>query len=408
MMPEYIENLVNGIEHSFNSDPAVSTPRKLYELEFVKLGRRLYRNEGRVAWCGVMAPFDLLRAMDVTSCFVEFLGAILATAGVAGPMLQAAELAGFTGDTCAYHRAVIGAAMQGLTPEPDFLIGTTCPCTGGLAALENLAEIFKKDLFILNIPLNDTRDNIRYLADQFKAMLEFITQKTGRMIDGDRLREVVENSNRVGAVMRQVYDLAKNVPSPITSRDLSSFGIAMPLLFGTEAAITVAEGFRKEFAARIGRAQSGVKNEQFRLLWLQNRIMFPNPLEKLLEEEYRAVIVVDEYNSINWEPIDPADPITGMARRTMSDPLNGSATRRVEHLRKAAIEYQVHGAINPCHWGCRQGTGIRGLISEGLKEIGIPVLNLELDCVDSRNFAEGQMKTRVEAFIEMLDSRRSH
>jgi benzoyl-CoA reductase/2-hydroxyglutaryl-CoA dehydratase subunit BcrC/BadD/HgdB len=65
----------------------------------------------------------------------------------------------------------------------------------------------------------------------------------------------------------------------------------------------------------------------------------------------------------------------------------------------------VDGVINPCHWGCRQGTGARGLVTEGLKQIGVPVLNLEVDCADPRNFAEGQLKTRLEAFVEMLTSR---
>jgi benzoyl-CoA reductase/2-hydroxyglutaryl-CoA dehydratase subunit BcrC/BadD/HgdB len=36
--------------------------------------------------------------------------------------------------------------------------------------------------------------------------------------------------------------------------------------------------------------------------------------------------------------------------------------------------------------------------------VGIPVVNLEVDCVDTRNFAEGQLKTRLEAFMEMLRS----
>jgi benzoyl-CoA reductase/2-hydroxyglutaryl-CoA dehydratase subunit BcrC/BadD/HgdB len=69
-----------------------------------------------------------------------------------------------------------------------------------------------------------------------------------------------------------------------------------------------------------------------------------------------------------------------------------------------ARAYKLDGAINPCHWGCRQGTGARGLISDGLKEINVPVLNLEVDCVDTRNFAEGQLRTRIEAFMEMLES----
>ena len=41
----------------------------------------------------------------------------------------------------------------------------------------------------------------------------------------------------------------------------------------------------------------------------------------------------------------------------------------------------------------------------GLKEIVVPVLNLEVDGVDKRNFAEDQLRTHVEAFVEMLENR---
>jgi benzoyl-CoA reductase/2-hydroxyglutaryl-CoA dehydratase subunit BcrC/BadD/HgdB len=70
-----------------------------------------------------------------------------------------------------------------------------------------------------------------------------------------------------------------------------------------------------------------------------------------------------------------------------------------------ARDYRIDGAINPCHWGCRQGTGARGMIAEGLRSIGVPVLNLEVDCVDPRNFSEGQLRTRLEAFVEMLGAK---
>jgi benzoyl-CoA reductase/2-hydroxyglutaryl-CoA dehydratase subunit BcrC/BadD/HgdB len=45
------------------------------------------------------------------------------------------------------------------------------------------------------------------------------------------------------------------------------------------------------------------------------------------------------------------------------------------------------------------------LISDGLKEINVPGLNLEVDCMSTRNFAEGQLRTRIQAFVEMLESR---
>ena len=46
-------------------------------------------------------------------------------------------------------------------------------------------------------------------------------------------------------------------------------------------------------------------------------------------------------------------------------------------------------------------------MAEGLKEIDVPVLNLEVDVIDTRNFSEGQLRTRLEAFIEMLENRPS-
>ena len=91
-----------------------------------------------------------------------------------------------------------------------------------------------------------------------------------------------------------------------------------------------------------------------------------------------------------------------MAKRMISIPYSLSIPERIKHIQKLAKEYDIDGAVNPCHWGCRQGTGARGLITKGLRDIDIPVLNLEIDCVDSRNLAKGQIETRIEAFAEML------
>jgi benzoyl-CoA reductase/2-hydroxyglutaryl-CoA dehydratase subunit BcrC/BadD/HgdB len=138
---------------------------------------------------------------------------------------------------------------------------------------------------------------------------------------------------------------------------------------------------------------------------VQNRIQFPNPLLQLLEQDHGAVIAVDELNDVTWEPLDPREPYEGLARRMITMPLNGPAERRVRHLQRLAREYRVDGVVHPCHWGCRQGTGLRGLVQQGCREFGLPVLNLEVDCVDARSFAEGQLRTRVEAFLELIGRR---
>lgn len=404
MMLQYFQMLESRIDAKIRKTPDKPNARRKFALEIAKLGIRLYSGEHRVAWCGVVAPFDMLSAMNVTSCFVEFVGAMLAATGNVGMFLEESEHAGFGADTCGYHRAVIGAALKGLMPVPDVMIATTCPCTGGLAAMENLARMFNKELFVLDVPSSDTPESVQYLANQYKDMIRFIGSRTGESLDEGKLRKAIEKSNRARELMVEVYRLAENVPSPSNGRSLANFGIVMALFLGTDAGIQIAQAYRDEFEEMIRNGQSGVPEEKVRLLWLQNRIQFKNPLIKMLEQEYQASIVIDELNDITWEAIDTADPFTGIAKRTITMPLNGEINRRLNHVRHLSKAYKIDGAINPCHWGCRQGTGARGLIQAGLKELGIPVVNLEVDCVDTRNFAEGQLRTRLEAFMEMLQT----
>jgi benzoyl-CoA reductase/2-hydroxyglutaryl-CoA dehydratase subunit BcrC/BadD/HgdB len=408
MMLPYFENLVVETEARLQTAlPDQPVARKTLTLELGRLGVRLFSGKERVAWCGVIAPFDLLHAMGVTSCFVEFVGAMLASSGAVEPLLGEAEAAGYPPDGCSYHRAVTGATLQGLMPVPDFLIATSAPCSGGLAVIESLARHFDKDLFVIHVPRNDGEEGVRFLADQLRAMTDFIGAHTGEPLDSERLRTAVMNTNRAREILLEVYELARSVPSPTRRRDFVNFGVAFALLLGDESAVEVARAYRDQFVRTRELIAAKPRTEQARLMWLQNRIQFRNPLEQLLDEDYGAAVVVDELNDITWGPIDPDDPFPGLARRMLSIPLTGPVERRIRHLQRLAKEYQVDGAINPCHWGCRQGTGARGLIEEGLMEAGVPVLNLEVDCVDPRNFSEGQLRTRLEAFIEMIVSQRT-
>jgi benzoyl-CoA reductase/2-hydroxyglutaryl-CoA dehydratase subunit BcrC/BadD/HgdB len=407
MMKEYFDNLVSGIEAKLAQNPEEKSPRKIYALEVARIGSRLYSSDRAMAWCGIVAPFDLLSAMNVTSCFVEFIGAMLASTGMAANFAEAAEHAGYAADICGYHRTVMGAALNGMMPEPDFLIATTCPCSGGVAVMENLARLFKKDLFVLNIPQEQTKNSVDYLANQIRKMADFISGHTGEPLDMERLSQSIEKTNQARNIMKEAFQLAAHVPSPVESRALANFGVVMALLLGTDAAIEVARAYRDAYEATVKKQAGGNGNEKLRLLWIQNRIQYKNPLLDILEKEYGAKVVVDELNDITWDSIDPQNPFEGLALRAISIPFNGEASRRIAHLQRLARQYKIHGAINPCNWGCRQGTGARGIVAEGLKEIGVPVLNLEVDCVDPRTFAEGQLKTRLEAFIEMLADRPS-
>ncbi|NOX34387.1 MAG: 2-hydroxyacyl-CoA dehydratase [Deltaproteobacteria bacterium] len=401
MMYEHFDNIVKGITEKLNHDPDGINARKKYVLAISKLGKKLYSRDENIAWCGVTAPFDLLSAMGVTSCFVEFVGAMLSSTDTAGFFLEKAEDAGFATDSCAYHRAVMGAVLENAMPEPDFIIGTSSPCTAGLAIVENFAHQYKKDFFILNVPQNYTKDAVKYLATQLEEMTRFVSDHTKRPLSKQRLSFALENFNTSTSLLKEIYDLARTKPSPVDNKFLKDFGTVVALLMGTKQGIDICRAFKDELARRIKKGLHHASKEKIRLMWIQNRIQYPFPINEMLDD-LGAKIVVDELNNVTWEPMDPDNPFESIAKRMISIPFSMGTAERIRQMQNLAKAYRIDGAINPCHWGCRQGTGARGLISKGLKDINVPVLNLEIDCVDSRNLAKGQIETRVEAFIEML------
>ncbi len=401
MMHEHFDGMVKGITEKLNKDPHGINARKKYVLELSRLGRKLYSKDENIAWCGVTAPFDLLSSMGVTSCFVEFVGAMLSSTQTAGFFFEEAEDSGFATDSCAYHRAVMGAVLKNAMPKPDFIIGTSSPCTAGLAVMENFANQYKKDFFILNVPQNHTKDTIKFLAAQLEEMTLFVSDHTKRPLSKQKLGIALENFNRSSKLLKDIYDLAKTNPSPVDNRLLKDFGTVITLLMGTQQGIDICQAFKDELNHRIKTGLHHASKEKTRLMWIQNRIQYPFPINEMLDD-LGAKIVVDELNNVTWEPMDPDNPFESIAKRMISIPFSMDTPKRIRTIQDLSLEYQIDGAINPCHWGCRQGTGARGLISKGLKDINVPVLNLEIDCVDSRNLAKGQIETRVEAFLEMM------
>jgi len=403
---DHFAELVTGLEARLaDAGPGEPVARKTFALEAAQLGLRLFSGEAPVAWCGVLAPFDLLHAVGFEPCFVEFVGATLAGNGAAPPLLQLAEAEGADPTSCSFHRTALGAVASGLIPTPEVVIATSAPCTGGLAVVEELARRLRRPLFVLNVPHSRHQAAVEYLAEQLHDLVGFLAEVTGRSLHPGRLREVVELTNRARHAMVEIDRLTRHVPSPARPRDLVNFALVVSLLLGREAGVRVTGAYRDELERRARDRSPGLQGERLRVLWLQNRIQFRSPVEPLLEE-LGVAVAVDELNPVTWPPIDPEDPFPGFARRMLSTPLVGGLAHRLDHVVRLARGYRVDGAVNPCHWGCRQGSGARGLVDRALREAGFPVLNLEVDCVDQRTFAEGQVRTRIEAFVEMLAERR--
>ena len=81
---------------------------------------------------------------------------------------------------------------------------------------------------------------------------------------------------------------------------------------------------------------------------------------------------------------------------------NGAVERRLDRTLGHIARYDCAGAIHFSHWGCRQSSGALRPLRDRLRREGIPLLVLDGDCIDPVNLQLGPLRTRVEAFVEML------
>jgi len=74
-----------------------------------------------------------------------------------------------------------------------------------------------------------------------------------------------------------------------------------------------------------------------------------------------------------WEPMSRR-PFRFCGRQDAVKSANRAHRKKNCKRDKACPRKPVDGVILPCHWGCRQGTGARGLVEGALAKEGIPSL----------------------------------
>ena len=73
---------------------------------------------------------------------------------------------------------------------------------------------------------------------------------------------------------------------------------------------------------------------------------------------------------------------------------------------KVAKLTRADGAVIFAHWGCKPTLGAVRLMKDALEAEGLPTLVLDGDACCPANSGDGQIATRMEAFLEMLEERR--
>lgn len=356
---------------------------------------------GRVnAMVNVFLPCELLHAMGIGVSFPEGQATFATCAGADRVFLQAAEDSGVPESYCSYHKLLLGMAETGVLPPPKIILNTTLVCDANQLTFRRLAELWEVPHVTIDVPAAADEAAVSYVAQQLREMALLVQRATGRTLREDALWQALARSRRTLEAQERYFEARAtcSLPDEMTSELLSL--IATHVLLGTPEAETYFERMAA-YAEAQPRARGGV-----RLLWVHTVPNWQSSLKQVLEHNSRCEIVACDMTFDATALPDPAHPYESMARRVVENSFNGGAERRAACALGRARQLRADGVVWFCHWGCKQTMGAAQLAKRTLEAEGFPVLTLDGDGCDTRSGADGQMLTRLQAFVEQLEGKR--
>jgi len=306
---------------------------------------------------------------------------------------------------CPLIKAFMGAKVGGTCPyfnSCDIVIGETT-CDGKKKAWEILDEYVP--VHVMDLPQMKRAKDYKMWEEEIKLFIEKVEEITGNKVTVESLKEGIGIVNAKRRALKRLYDLRKLKPSPISGLDaLLISQIAFydnPLRF-TEMLNALCD----ELDERVKTMQPDTRK---RIMITGTPMAVPNWKLHSIIEGLDAQIVVEETctgtryfeNEVSEEGDTLEDLIKNLADRYLKincacfTPNDG----RVEDIVRYASEYSVDGVIDSNLSFCNTYSVEHGGVDKALKEKAIPVMHIETDYSSEDS---GQIKTRVEAFLEMI------
>lgn len=374
-----------------------------------------YSSENRpVAWLNVGIPCEIFWAMDVFPFYPENYGALCGSKKVTTELSQIVESFGFSQDLCSYARVNIATVLSGKgplgeIPSPTVQVCATNSCITILTWWRVISYFKNIPTFVIDTPIVQYESDslhLDYTEKQFKKMIEFVENKTGKKFDIERFIKITEISNKTKSLWSEVLNARKNIPSPINAGDVFTHMFPMVALRGTEEGLNHLVSLKDEVYGRLNNPEYG-RNEKYRLLWDNLPLWYDLRLFDYLEQ-YGAIFVTDTYTQA-WGPefmgiVDSKNPIRSYAYFCASGFLNVGFDRRYELIKKLVDEYRIDGIVMHSDRSCKPYSLIQHEIKKKIMdEKGIPSLIIEADHSDSGSYSAEWVKSRIESFLEIID-----
>lgn len=382
------------------------------------------REQGKyIAYCSPRVPREFLLGQDVVIIVPSNTSATCGVRKVATQCCEIAEEHGYFPELCSYARTDLGSELAGektpsilgQLPKPDFLV-----CAGGFDHIitkwfECISRIFNVPLFIIEFPYrhdnpspDETRNMENYFKEQYLELILFLERMTGRPFDYDGFCQSIAYSNAMEENYQELLNMKANIPSPLTIWDMQAnyvfpYMVLRGLPQGAEFYKAATEYVRK----KAERKEAAVPNEKYRLHWNALPIWFMLGHLSRKFASHGASLVSGPYEPIiSIRDVDPNRVLETLAKTAIVN-LPGGTRDRVDYLVTRAEKYHLDGLVMQWSRTCKVWTiGLRDIIDEVEKRIGIPGVLLEGDTCDERLVNRDVVDATIDSFMEVLESRK--
>ena len=310
--------------------------------------------------------------------------------------------------TCPLIKASVGARLGKTCPFfrlADMYVGETT-CDGKKKAWEILGE--DVPMHIMDIPQMKRPEDIERWAGEIKKFAKVVEELTGNEITVEKLNEAIKTVNEKRKAMARVYEARKADKLPISGKDallMSQIAFFDDPTRCAQMCNKLADELDKRIEDGVAVFPAGTK----RILLTGTPLAIPNwKLHHIVETSGAAVVCEEMCTGTRYfENLVADDSKTldeaymALAQRYMKTNCACFTpnTGRIDDLLRLAKEYKVDGVIDVNLKFCCLYDTEGYNVEKAMKAAGIPVLGIETDYADTD--AE-QLKTRVQAFVEML------
>lgn len=356
------------------------------------------------ALVNLFLPTQLVDAVGLTPLFPEVLSAYVGNTACAGCFSEAAESANVPESLCSYHKVMLGMAQTGVLQAPACIANTTVACDANQVSFRDLAERFGVPRFVVDVPNRVNERSVGKVERRLYELAAFLERSAERPFDVDAFLLAMDRTKRTLDALMEYRSLRGGVTMPTSTTGELLEMLATHLMLGSQAALD----FAQDLLHLAKNAPAAHTSSKPRVFWMHTMPNWQRSMRVAFDGVGASCELVGNDMTLDALPhIDLAHPMRSLAERAVNTHFNGTGARRLENTLEQAQRCGADGVVVFCHWGCKTTLGISQLAKQRFEKAGLPTLVLDGDGCDPRNVADGQMVTRVNAFVEQLAAQRA-